>query len=554
MSFKGYNDINANNLKKESVIMNIFKWSELFEDKILLRGKNYYLNGHVHNIDFNKNIISAVVYGTQKYNVKIKLKDNYIDYWSCDCPYAEDATPCKHLAAVLFAVNNSNIDNQDNELKKCIEKMSKKELQIFVYEVAQRNKAIQKRLLLKYSDVNNDTLILQIKADIDCLISKFTAYNDYIDYYHSNLFYNELYDFLDNQIYQIIDDGNIMIAFEALCYSFIQVVNCDIDDSDGIIDDFICNCSDFWEMILEKADEKQQIKIYKWFLDLKKYDLLDYIQDSIFDIQMTIFNSNKFIEENIKFIDENLNSKIDEYRIPYLIMKRLSLMEKLNQSIDVLYEYGEKYLKYNGVLDFFIKKFIDCNDYNKAIYLMEYGKSLGKNKYNQQLIMYYKKTNKLDKLKKELLSSISNYHQYNMDNINMLKNIISNSEWSEILEDLLTSPLIKPIKCELLVQENRLYEFFDEIKNNKSICQIEKWHEVLKEHFARETCKLYIEILIPQMKNLNNRKQYKDLISHLEKLKLFPNGNQNAIYIAEEWKKLYPKRSSMINELNKAGF
>ena len=90
---------------------------------------------------------------------------------------------------------------------------------------------------------------------------------------------------------------------------------------------------------------------------------------------------------------------------------------------------------------------------------MEYGKSLGKNKYNQQLIMYYKKTNKLDKLKKELLSSISNYHQYNMDNINMLKNIISNSEWSEILEDLLTSPLIKPIKCELLVQENRLYEF-----------------------------------------------------------------------------------------------
>ena len=156
-----------------------------------------------------------------------------------------------------------------------------------------------------------------------------------------------------------------MIAFEALCYLFIQVVNCDIDDSDGIIDDFICNCSDCWEMILEKADEKQQIKIYKWFLDLKKYDLLDYIQDSIFDIQMTIFNSNKFIEENIKFIDENLNSKIDEYRIPYLIMKRLSLMEKLNQSIDVLYEYGEKYLKYNGVLDFFIKKFIDCNDYNK---------------------------------------------------------------------------------------------------------------------------------------------------------------------------------------------
>ena len=77
-------------------------WKDLFQDHILDRGIDYFIRNLVENVYVKDNIIEATVYGTEEYKVEI-IKDNEeIRDLSCNCPYADGGNNCKHMAAVLF--------------------------------------------------------------------------------------------------------------------------------------------------------------------------------------------------------------------------------------------------------------------------------------------------------------------------------------------------------------------------------------------------------------------------------------------------------------------
>ena len=93
--------------------MNI-NFENLFEEKILIRGYNYFLNDAVHNVTKNGKYYNGVVDGTQVYNLQIKIDDNgSIDEMHCNCPYALENN-CKHMAAFLFYIRNNGDDEKGN--------------------------------------------------------------------------------------------------------------------------------------------------------------------------------------------------------------------------------------------------------------------------------------------------------------------------------------------------------------------------------------------------------------------------------------------------------
>lgn len=79
---------------------------ETFESQldptILARGKAYFDKNAVTQLASNQGRWSAVVTGSEKYQVEIKLTDELIDACSCDCPHNADF--CKHIVAVLYAI------------------------------------------------------------------------------------------------------------------------------------------------------------------------------------------------------------------------------------------------------------------------------------------------------------------------------------------------------------------------------------------------------------------------------------------------------------------
>lgn len=78
-------------------------WELLFKPHILHRGAEYYRDAAVEDLKITDTQITAVVLGTEDYDVEIDIKDGIIEAMSCTCPYAADDNNCKHMAAVLFA-------------------------------------------------------------------------------------------------------------------------------------------------------------------------------------------------------------------------------------------------------------------------------------------------------------------------------------------------------------------------------------------------------------------------------------------------------------------
>ncbi len=84
----------------------MYNWKNSFSKTVLARGLQYYKSGRVRNIKQSGNSYTAVIKGTYNYDVTFKLTDNNKAYLTCECPYAADGFRCKHMAALLYAIED----------------------------------------------------------------------------------------------------------------------------------------------------------------------------------------------------------------------------------------------------------------------------------------------------------------------------------------------------------------------------------------------------------------------------------------------------------------
>lgn len=79
-------------------------WKELFNPWILERGYKYFKAGRIKKITRNVDAITAIVMGSWDHKVDMNIGGNGVEWMSCTCPYTETGNNCKHMAAVLFAI------------------------------------------------------------------------------------------------------------------------------------------------------------------------------------------------------------------------------------------------------------------------------------------------------------------------------------------------------------------------------------------------------------------------------------------------------------------
>ena len=94
------------------------EWKELFNHRILQRGKDYADSGKVSDIQYKPGELCASINGREHYDIKISFdKSKNITRMNCTCPSAAEIYYCKHCAAVLYkaeelmAQNNSIADD-----------------------------------------------------------------------------------------------------------------------------------------------------------------------------------------------------------------------------------------------------------------------------------------------------------------------------------------------------------------------------------------------------------------------------------------------------------
>lgn len=559
-------------------------WKELFRTHILKRGLNYYEMGAVKSIEQEGNGYTAVVTGSEDYEVEIEIRDGEINDMWCSCPYAEGGNYCKHMAAVLYELEEEGdeiksddktwveqIVESKRKLKEVIERVPEDEIRNLLSELAQENEALKNHILTKYSANIDKSQMVRLKDEIDNIACRYSDRSGFVDWRNAGEYISAMEIFLHQNVQALIDRTYYMQAFELTNDVFVKIGNQDMDDSDGGTTMVANTCYELWKQILEKCEEPDKKKMFLWF-EKHQADgiVIDYMEDYIQDFLMSEFHSKELLEQKLHMLDEMIKraeEKTDSgkswsthYGCENNILKRLEIMGELDYSKEEIRKYIEKNWRFSAVRKLEIEECLKQGNIARAICILKESKKLDKDypglvaQYSAKLIDLYC-SEKMDReYKEELIFQIFSCRQDNLDFVNRLKLICKPPEWDTYREKILSEKTGWQIKYPLMEEEAMYERLLKTITAEGSIYLLDRYEKTLKKIFPEQVKDAYVTYVKKQTSVVSDRKGYKELIEYLKKIRCYPAGKETAAKLAEEWRACYCRRTAMMDELRKAGF
>ncbi len=173
-------------------------WRKYFEDRILERGLDYYESNVVRIYDYSKDHIDAQVAGSRIYDVRINIKDSKIQSMYCNCPYFYEYDYCKHLAGVLYYIENYlEMLEPADDISELILSSSHEELSSFLIEETKNSLNLANKFrLFKNKNVDEEYYINKLKTSLNNPIN--------------------ILKFLDDDIRELIDNDSFSLIFKSL--------------------------------------------------------------------------------------------------------------------------------------------------------------------------------------------------------------------------------------------------------------------------------------------------------------------------------------------------
>lgn len=556
-------------------------WKDLFRTHILERGLNYYEEGYVTSLEQTLTGYMAVVEGTDDYHVEIEIRDDQVYDMTCTCPYAADGNYCKHMAAVLYKIEEGEADtkipanyfekvqDQKRELQEVIAGIPIKELQEIVFSQATSDDFLYNRIMTKYALITPRHMI-RLKQQVNDIGYHYSDRSGFVDYYHATDYTDALNTLLYENIPLLLEKNYRMEAFELVNCVFYEIGNRDMDDSDGGTSFVADNCYEYWQTILQECNDKEKESMFQWFQEHQENYVMDYLEDYISDFLLNEFHDEEILQKKLHMLDEKIakfqkeNYSGDSYSAYYGVVNnitaRIRLMQELNYSKQEIREYRQKYRNFSEIRKMEIQEYLSGGKYEEAIAVLKESKSLDADKagvvaeYSQQLIQIYEKRNMQKEYAQELEYQVFECMQRDLEYIVKLKKLYSETEWKEQRERFLQGKTSSWIRYEFLVEEELFEELLREIQKNQSVYALDQYEKVLKKHLPNEVRDIYVQYVKKGAIQTADRKAYKYLMSYLKKITKYPNGKKIAQDIAESWRQDYKRRPAMMDELRKAGF
>ena len=132
--------------------MNLKNFESEVENKIVERGLDYYKSGDVKKLEkVGEGEFSATVFGSEKYNVYIKLNGASIAEHKCDCPY-DYGDVCKHKVAVFYGVRNGSFSDTSSKLNALLENLHEAALRKFLTNLLKKDQSFRREFLREFDD------------------------------------------------------------------------------------------------------------------------------------------------------------------------------------------------------------------------------------------------------------------------------------------------------------------------------------------------------------------------------------------------------------------
>lgn len=543
-------------------------WKHLFQDHILGRGLDYFIRNLVENVYVKDNIIEATAYGTEEYKVEIVKKDDEIIELSCNCPYADSGNNCKHMAAVLFYLEDKEralkIEDIETSITKLVKEADSVLVEDFLIDIMKNDEILLNRFKSRLQCDISPADMKRYKNQINSIFRRYAGHHDFVDYKNAWGFISELEEILDNDIQAMVDNNQLEEAFELTNYIFIKVGNQYMDDSDGGTGEIANNCLQIWQEILYKCDIKLKREMFNWFIAHLDGSVIDYMEDYIERFIFDNFKEEEFLENKLIFLDNEINeykkdkdSWLSSFRLGELALHRIEILETKNVDQNKIEEYCKENLEINQVRKYYIEICINKKDYDMATKLLREGKDKEKDRpgivtnYSLKLKDLYKQIGEQKLYEEELWSLVLNYKAGDVELYKELKSIYTDKEWMKERE-IVFSKLSPYRGIDKLYELEGLYERLIElVLNSHGLYMVMEYEAILKDIYPKELLNKYENTVKAMATNTSSRAHYREIVSILRRMKKYPKGKEKVSEIVSDWRLRYRNRPAMMDELNK---
>ncbi len=548
-----------------------FDWEGYFLPYILERAQKCVREHRVKSIQRTKAGYEATVQGEKEYHVVIEKEKDKINNMNCNCFYVKKRGKyCKHMAAVLYELETEEKLKEEKrqsnlyEVKDIISKMSRKEMQNFLYTTAKEFPNFDKELRFFTVGHNSREELERQKQEIDQIIFKYTDCYGLVYDQTEYLLIGEIEAFFQERINRMIGHGNEKAAAELITYSFEQLSKIGIEDRGGVFLEFTNFCTYNLEQILkQKQDSEIEKQIYEWIQKIITEEIPETVKERLYDFIMEHFKEIMFLERKLILLNEKIEreERIQETskkrKLGSDLAKRLQIMEQLSFPEKECTDYRMKFWNVPEIRQMEIRKQMEKGEYTEAEKLITESIKMDQNllecqeKYSRQLAEIYWKQGKRSDYQRQLIEYFLNYHQDSVELWRKIRTTFSEEKWEKEREKILQEIHLPYCRYQIMAEEKMFLSLIEELKKEKILEFLDQYERVLKRKFPEEMLRLYADCLVCTISKIKGREKYREIAAHLEKMKNYPGGSKIVDEITADWKKRYRNRKALIEELEK---
>lgn len=557
---------------------------------ILQKGKDYWDNGAVSNLIENDKNFEAIVYGSEDYEVEIKVNNGSVESWFCDCPY--DWGPiCKHVAAVLIEIreqqhsikyskgieNKSDFEEKKDPFQTILDQLEAEELRAIIQYFTKKNKDLKTYLLTKYANLIQSAGKEHFLSLVTSVIqAQIDGRYGYLEYSSASRLGNKLCNLLEETEKNLPEGDEMQLVH--LCEIIIKEVSkvyTNADDSSGNLSgaissgilqltrftDFDADSSkEILEYIFQFALEEMNKEIFRrsdWGYDLK-------------ELAIKAARNENQIDQIISSLDQIIKPQDDgnwasNYQAESAARLKLALLAKWKGPA-VAATFLKAHLHFSSFRKLEIEKAIKDKNYQHANELAKEGVKLDSEKRLPGLVKTWK-----DYLLKIAQESGNNHaiealtkkmflETREMSYFRQLRSQISDKEFKEKVEQFLKYFRSKErpsywgigfntIIANIFIEEKRWEDLMKEIMKQPSLKLLDQFEEYLSSKFKETYRNIYEEKVREMMENNTGRSVYEMASEYLLKI-IALGGKDQAKKMVEDWKTKYPRRKAMLEELD----
>jgi len=263
-------------------------------------------------------------------------------------------------------------------------------------------------------------------------------------------------------------------------------------------------------------------------------------------------------------IETNKKKKYSEYEVEASERLKLYLLRE-HYSLEAADKHLKNNLHYSSFRKMALEQAMEEKRYEAVRRLAEEGivQHTGKyaglvNDWKKWLIRLSKATGDTTsfiKINEELF-----FGRGEMEYYRKLKEIIPKEEFKDKIETYIQhfrkrederwGPTFNQYVATILEEENRLEDLMDEIKKAYSLQRLDRYFKLLGNRFKPDFLALYEKLVRQYMDTNTGRGKYIECCQYIDKIVRL-GGLEDAKMIVADWRKQYPRRRAMIEELAK---